>query len=59
MNTFYLNTLACAVCFGDPNDAQSKGLFFGILALLGILAIVLISFGKFFLTLRQRSGDHS
>jgi len=30
------NVFACAVCFGDPDDAQTKGMNAAILTMLGI-----------------------
>jgi len=38
---FFLSLVACSVCFGDPKSLQSRGLFFGVLFLLGIVAAVL------------------
>ncbi|MBI3314215.1 MAG: hypothetical protein HYZ83_08280 [Candidatus Omnitrophica bacterium] len=35
------NGLACAVCFGDPNSLQSKGVMWGIFVLLGVVGFVL------------------
>ena len=35
--------LACAVCFGDPNSLLSKGAFWGVVFLMGVVASVLIS----------------
>ena len=40
MNDF-ASLLACAVCFGDPNSQMTKGLWMGVLFLLGVVAIVL------------------
>ena len=54
MNFPFLDLIACSVCFGDPNDPQTKGLVFSILALLGVLVVVLGSLGKFFWNLRKR-----
>ena len=36
-----LQFIACSVCFGDPQSLQSRGLFFGVCFLLGIVAFVL------------------
>lgn len=33
--------LACSVCFGDPNSLLSKGAFWGVLSLVGVVAFVL------------------
>ncbi len=34
--------VACAVCFGDPNSALSKGVVVGVLLLIAVIATVLI-----------------
>jgi len=34
-------TLPCAVCFGNPNAAVTKGVWLAVLVLLGVLAFVL------------------
>jgi hypothetical protein len=47
--------LACPVCFGDPNSAQTKGAQAGILALLLVTVAMLASIaGFFFIYLRRR-----
>ena len=47
--------LACPVCFGNPNSAQTKGAQAGILALLIVTVAVLASIaGFFFIYLRRR-----
>jgi hypothetical protein len=47
--------LACPVCFGNPNSAQTKGVQAGILALLIVTMVMLASFaGFFFYYLRRR-----
>jgi hypothetical protein len=47
--------LACPVCFGNANSAQTKGAQAGILALLVVTVAVLSSIaGFFFLYLRRR-----
>ncbi len=33
--------MACAVCFGDPNAAMTKGAVAGMLSLLGVTLLVL------------------
>ena len=35
--------LACSVCFGDPNSLLSKGAFWGVLFLIGVVGFVLAS----------------
>ena len=47
--------LACPVCFGNPQSAQTKGAQAGILALLIVTLSVLGAFaGFFFVYLRRR-----
>ena len=46
--------LACPVCFGNPNSAQTKGAQAGILALLIVTVAMLTAFGGFFVYLRRR-----
>jgi predicted transporter len=47
--------LACPVCFGNPNSAQTKAAQAGILALLGVTVTMLTSIaGFFFVYLRRR-----
>jgi hypothetical protein len=46
---------ACAVCFGDPNAQMTKGAEQGVWFLLGIMLLVQIGFGIFFLYLRRRA----
>ena len=45
---------ACAVCFGDPNAQMSKSAEQGVWFLLGVMLLVQIGFGIFFLYLRRR-----
>jgi hypothetical protein len=47
--------LACPVCFGNPNSAQTKGMQAGILALLVVTVAVLGGVAAFFfIYLRRR-----
>ena len=46
---------ACPVCFGDPNAQMSKGAEQGVWFLLGVMFLVQIGFGIFFLYLRRRA----
>jgi hypothetical protein len=47
--------LACPVCFGNPNSAQTRGAQAGILALLVVTVAMLASIaGFFFIYLRRR-----
>ena len=48
-------TLACPVCFGNPDSAQTKGVQAGIFALLAVTVAMLASIaGFFFIYLRRR-----
>lgn len=47
---------ACAVCFGDPGAQMTKGAEQGVWFLLGIMVLVQIGFGIFFLHLRRRAS---
>jgi hypothetical protein len=46
--------LACPVCFGNPNSAQTRGAQAGVLALLVVTIAILASFAGFFIYLRRR-----
>jgi hypothetical protein len=47
--------LACPVCFGNVNSAQTKGAQAGIAALLAVTVAMLVSIaGFFFIYLRRR-----
>ncbi len=39
--TIKMLSLACAVCFGDPNSLASKGIIGGVLLLLGVVSVIL------------------
>ena len=45
---------ACAVCYGAGDSAMTAGLNNGILALLGVIALVQGSFVALFVSIRQR-----
>lgn len=47
--------LACAACYGDPNSPLSKGTFWGVLALIGIIVVVLGGFGSLFVFWMRRA----
>lgn len=42
--TFSIDSFSCAVCYGDPNHPQSKGLTAAVLFLLGVIGFVLFGF---------------
>jgi hypothetical protein len=47
---------ACSVCFGDPTSPASRGLAWGVFALLGVVLIVLGGFTAFFIFLARRAA---
>ena len=47
--------LACTVCFGDPNSAETRGLRGAILFLLLLVGVVQIGFLRLFWVFRQRA----
>ena len=51
------SALACTVCFGDPNSQMTKGMSFGIAALLLIITCVLCGVAGFFVYLAKRSAQ--
>jgi hypothetical protein len=46
--------LACPVCFTATDSPAANGMSMAILAMLGVTAVVLISFGSFFIYLMRR-----
>jgi len=46
---------ACAVCYGDPNSAQTKAMAAGILVLLAVIGSVLAAFAGVFVYWIHRS----
>jgi hypothetical protein len=49
--------MACAVCFGAVEPLVRESMNAGILVLLGVTAVVLGCFARFFLTLARRSRE--
>jgi hypothetical protein len=49
--------MACPVCFGGDDPMMRESLNAGIGVLLGVTAIVLGCFARFFMTLARRSRD--
>lgn len=49
---------ACSVCFGDPNSLMSQGLNRGVLTMVGVVLVLWVGFGSFFVYLwrRQRAA---
>lgn len=48
-------TLACATCYGDPEDPQTKAMNVAIIFMIGVVAMVLALFAAFFVHLRIRA----
>jgi hypothetical protein len=48
-------SLACSVCYGDPNSQMGKGLRMGVFALLAVIVAVLSLFVAFIFYLRNRA----
>ena len=51
-------SLACAVCYGAPGAAQTRGMNFGIFTMLGVTAAVLGGFGGLFFCFARRARRH-
>ena len=51
--------MACPVCFGGDDAMVRESLNAGIGVLLGVTAVVLGLFARFFVRLAQRSRDHA
>jgi hypothetical protein len=47
--------LACAVCYGAPDAAQTHGMNLGIITMLGVTGIVLGSFGGMIFCFMRRA----
>lgn len=47
---------ACAACYGASDSPMAKGMNWGILSLLGVVAVVLGSVASFFVFLGKRSA---
>ena len=52
---FPYRLIACAVCYGDPNDVMVKSANAGVAFLLTVVASVLVAFGTVFWRWNQRS----
>ena len=50
-----LSFVACSVCFGDPKSLQSRGLFFGVCFLMGVVTLVLGGIASTAFTWAQRA----
>ena len=47
--------LACAVCFGQNDSPLASGINAGIFLMLGLIAVLWVAFGSFFIYLRRRA----
>ena len=47
--------LACAVCYGAPEAAQTKGINLGIVTMLGVTGVVLGGFGGMIFCFARRA----
>jgi len=52
-----LPTLACAVCFGEPDAPMTRGLNWAILVLGGVVGVVLAGVAGFFLHVQRRTAQ--
>ena len=46
--------LACPICFGQNDSPMSSGISYGIFVMLGIIAVLWVAFGSFFIYLWRR-----
>ena len=46
--------LACPICFGQNDSPMSAGISYGIFVMLGIIAVLWVAFGSFFIYLWRR-----
>jgi hypothetical protein len=51
--------LACAVCYGAPGAAQTRGMNFGIFTMLSVTGVVLGGVGGLFFSFARRARHHS
>jgi hypothetical protein len=51
--------LACAACYGQSDSALARGMNWGILTLLGVVALVLGTLATFFVYLGKRAAASS
>lgn len=52
-------SLACAVCYGASDAAQTRGMNFGIITMLGVTGVVLGGFGGMIFCFARRARRHS
>ena len=51
--------LACAVCYGAPDAAQTRGMNLGIVTMLGVTGVVLGGFGGMIFCFARRARRHN
>ncbi|HUJ10408.1 MAG TPA: hypothetical protein VL171_10305 [Verrucomicrobiae bacterium] len=51
--------LACAVCYGAPDAAQTKGMNMGIVTMLGVTGVVLGGLGGLIICFARRARRYS
>jgi len=49
---------ACAVCYGAPGAAQTRGMNYGMITMLGVTAVVLGGFGGMIFCFARRARRH-
>ena len=47
--------MICAVCFSDPTSPLTQGYNYGIFTLLGVIGVMMLLFGIFFINIYKRS----
>ena len=48
--------MACAACYGKSDSPMAQGMNAGIFALLGVIGVVLLGAGTFFVVLARRAA---
>ena len=51
--------LACAVCYGASDAAQTRGMNFGIITMLGVTGVVLGGLGSMIFCFARRARRHN
>ena len=49
------DAFACPVCFGENDSPLALGINYGILAMLGVIGVLWVAFGSFFIYLYRRA----
>ena len=55
LSAFPRAALACPVCFGQSDSPMAAGINYGIYLMLGIIAVLWVAFGSFFIYLWRQS----